>query len=155
MRTLGKHTIVLATMTFVVTRGIYAQAQTQSAAQTPPFVIIVHTSNTLTAVSQNDLSSIFLKRKVLWTDGTRIAPVDLGKLSPVREQFSKKVHHRSTASVSIYWQQQIFSGKDTPPPEKASDADIVAFVRANPGAVGYVAPGTTLGSGVKVVAVKD
>ena len=48
----------------------------------------------------------------------------------------------------------IFSGKGIPPPEKASDAEIVTFVRDTPGAIGYVAPGADL-SGVKVVAIVD
>jgi hypothetical protein len=41
-----------------------------------------------------------------------------------------------------------------PPPEKASDAEIVAFVRDTPGAIGYVWSGADA-SGVKVVAITD
>jgi len=48
----------------------------------------------------------------------------------------------------------IFSGKGIPPPEKPYDADVVAFVRETPGAVGYVSSGADTSS-VKVVAVVD
>jgi ABC-type phosphate transport system substrate-binding protein len=46
----------------------------------------------------------------------------------------------------------VFSGKDVPPPEKGTDADVVAFVKSNPGAIGYVAAGSA--DGVKVVSLK-
>jgi hypothetical protein len=47
----------------------------------------------------------------------------------------------------------VFSGRDTPPAIKASDASVLEFVRANPGAIGYVSPGADL-AGVKVVSVQ-
>ena len=56
--------------------------------------------------------------------------------------------------VKAYWQQMIFSGREVPPPEKASAKDVVAFVSANRGGVGYVPAGTPLGEGVKTVDVK-
>jgi len=55
--------------------------------------------------------------------------------------------------VKSYWQQQIFSGRDVPPVEKSSDAQVVAFVKQNPGAIGYVAEGTDT-AGTKVVTVQ-
>ena len=42
------------------------------------------------------------------------------------------------SAVANYWQRQIFSGRGTPPPIKESDAEVIAFVAANPGAIGYV-----------------
>ena len=80
-------------------------------------------------------------------------PVDLSANSPVREAFSLAIHERDVNAVKSYWQRQIFSGRGVPPPEKASDSEVLAFVRANPGAVGYVSSGTAVGSGVKVLEV--
>jgi hypothetical protein len=57
-------------------------------------------------------------------------------------------------AIASYWQQQIFAGKDVPPPEQATEADVLAFVRDNAGAVGYVAAGTALGAGVRAVTVR-
>jgi hypothetical protein len=57
------------------------------------------------------------------------------------------------SAVESYWQQAIFSGRSVPPLEKASDAEVLAFVRANPGAVGYVSGGADLGASVKELTV--
>ena len=40
-------------------------------------------------------------------------------------------------------------------PEFWTDAEVVAFVRSHPGAIGYVADGTAVGDGLKVVKLTD
>jgi ABC-type phosphate transport system substrate-binding protein len=118
------------------------------------FVVIVNAANPVTSVGTGQLSSLFLKKLTQWSGGLPAVPVDLGSESPVRESFSHQVHHKGTAAVKAYWQQMIFSGREVPPPEKASAREVVAFVSANRGGVGYVPAGTPLGSGVKTVEVK-
>jgi hypothetical protein len=71
----------------------------------------------------------------------------------VRAEFSKSVHGKAVGSVVAFWQQQIFAGRDVPPAEKAGDEAVLAFVRANPGAVGYVSPAANT-AGVKVLEVQ-
>ena len=117
------------------------------------YQVIVNSANGAESVSKDDLSKIFLKKANKWPDGKQAVAIDLDKGSPVRDAFSKAVHGRAASAVVSYWQQQIFSGADTPPAEKGSDADILAFVKGNPGAVGYVSSGADV-SGVRVVAVK-
>lgn len=56
-------------------------------------------------------------------------------------------------AVKRYRQQMIFGGRVVPPPEKASEDEVLAFVRGNPNASGYVLASTTLGDGVKTVNV--
>jgi ABC-type phosphate transport system substrate-binding protein len=117
------------------------------------FKVIVNGSNSSTKISKADLNAIFLKKLVKWSDGTPAVPVNQSKKSAVRDNFATAVHGKSVAAVDSYWQQQIFSGRDVPPAEKASDAEIVAFVKANAGAVGYVSDGGAT-AGVKVVSVE-
>jgi ABC-type phosphate transport system substrate-binding protein len=117
------------------------------------FKVIVNSSNSSTKISKTDLNAVFLKKMVKWSDGTPAAPVNQPKKSPVRDSFTTTVHGKSVAAVDSYWQQQIFSGRDVPPAEKASDAEVVAFVKANAGAVGYVSDGAPT-AGVKVVSVE-
>ena len=117
------------------------------------FKIIVNSSNSSTKISKADLNAIFLKKMVKWSDGIPAVPVNQSKKSAVRDSFTTSVHGKSVAAVDSYWQQQIFSGRDVPPAEKASDADVVAFVKANAGAVGYISDsGAT--AGVKVISVE-
>jgi ABC-type phosphate transport system substrate-binding protein len=122
-------------------------------AGTAGFKVIVNNSNGSTRISKADLNAIFLKKMAKWSDGIPAVPVNQSKKSAVRDNFTSTVHGKSVAAVDSYWQQQIFSGRDVPPAEKASDAEVVAFVKANAGAVGYVSDGGTT-AGVKVVNVE-
>jgi ABC-type phosphate transport system substrate-binding protein len=119
-----------------------------------PFVVIVNAGNKISSLRVQEIADYFLKRTTAWPDGTQAAPVDLADPSPVRESFSERIHHKSAAAVRAYWQKMIFSGRDVPPPEKATPDEVVAFVRSHPGAIGYVPAGTALGSGVKVLVMK-
>jgi ABC-type phosphate transport system substrate-binding protein len=117
------------------------------------FKVIVNSANGTTDLAADVAAKLFLKQSAKFPNGTAAQPVDLGKGSPVRAAFSKAVLGRAVGAVESYWQQQIFSGKDVPPPAKASDDDVVAFVKSNPGAIGYVSAGAAT-AGVKVVEVK-
>jgi ABC-type phosphate transport system substrate-binding protein len=117
------------------------------------FQIIVNASNGASAISKDDLSKIFLKKSTSWPGGGAAVAVDLKAGDATREAFSQAVHGRGASAIASYWQQQVFAGKDVPPEEKGSAAEVVAFVSGNPGAVGYVPAGTDLGSGVKVITV--
>lgn len=119
-----------------------------------PFVVIVNAGNPVSAVAADQLSSLFLKKVTQWSGGLPAVPVDLAGDSPVRDSFSRQVHHKGTSAVKAYWQQMIFSGREVPPPEKGSAREVVAFVSANRGGVGYVPAGTPLGGDVKTVDVK-
>jgi len=100
--------------------------------------IIVHPDNPVRHLSVTELSDLFLKKEPSWPDGEKVEPVELVHESPVRGAFSEEVHGRSVSSIESYWQQMIFSGKAIPPPEEASDADVLAFVGSHRGAIGYV-----------------
>lgn len=117
------------------------------------YKVVVNESNTIKEISQNQITRCFMKQMTKWPNGMPVTPVDQAASSTVRESFSENVLQRDVSAVKSYWQRQIFSGRGVPPPEKASDGEVLAFVRANPGAVGYVAAGTDLGSGVKVLRV--
>jgi ABC-type phosphate transport system substrate-binding protein len=116
-------------------------------------VVIVNAANGQASISKDQLSAVFLKKSLKWNNGSPAAPVDQAKGSKARETFTRTVHGRSAAALDAYWQQQIFAGKDVPPSEKSSDADVIAFVKANPGAVGYVTSGAALPADVKALAI--
>jgi ABC-type phosphate transport system substrate-binding protein len=122
-------------------------------ARAQDYVVVVNEANPVSTLTKDEVSKIFLKKTVKWPSGSSVAPVDQTTGTGAREAFSKAVHDRGAAAIESFWQQQIFAGKDVPPPEKASDADVIAFVRSNPAAIGYVASGAALGAGVKAVAV--
>ncbi|MDP9121521.1 MAG: hypothetical protein M3O15_09170 [Acidobacteriota bacterium] len=117
------------------------------------FVVVINAANSTTILPASEVSNMFLHKTMRWKFGEKILAVDLPEDSPLRESFSKTIHGKSTSAVKAYWQRLIFSGRDVPPPEKASTAEVLAYVRANSGAVGYVGAGTQLGDGVKILRV--
>ena len=117
------------------------------------FQVVVNASNPVSSLNTRDLSRIFRKEVTRWSDGSPAAPVDQRSDSPARAAFSVDVHGRTPAIIAEFWRQQIFSGRSVPPVEKSSDAEVLEYVRANPGAVGYVSSSTPLVAGVKTVTV--
>jgi len=126
----------------------FALAQDESA-----YVVIVNPNNPERSLDRKLLSDIFLKKVTRWPDGEACRPVDQRPSSSVRRRFSNDVHRRSVAAVRSYWQQQIFSGRDVPPPELESDVEVIRYVRRHRGAVGYVSARADL-EGTRVVRVE-
>ncbi len=132
-----------------------AAAMAAPPAHAASFKLVVHSSNPVRSLSRDQISKIFLKKVTRWNDGGETRPVDLDDESRTREALSETIHGKDVASVKSYWQKMIFSGRATPPPELSSDAEVLAFVRSNPGAIGYVSAATSVGSGVAVVEIED
>jgi ABC-type phosphate transport system substrate-binding protein len=122
-------------------------------AKTTGYKVIVNTDSDVTSLTKKQVSRLFLKKVTTWDNNVRVAPVDLPSNADTRGDFSKEIHGKSVSAVKAYWQQRIFSGRDVPPLEKDSDASVVAYVRSNPGAIGYVSVGADV-KGVKVVDVE-
>jgi ABC-type phosphate transport system substrate-binding protein len=124
-------------------------------AQTPPeYKVVVNSANTVSTLSRDSLSRMFLKKTTTWPNGQTVAPVDQVTHAPNRRAFSRAILGRATDEVAAYWNQMIFSGRALPPPTKASDTEVLAFVHDNPNAIGYVAGDAKLGEGVKVLTVQ-
>ena len=119
------------------------------------FHVVVNASNPTSALPREDLARLFLKKSSAWPGGQLALPIDQPTSAIVRRAFTKAVLHQDTNDVAAYWNRMIFSGRGTPPSTKPSDGEVVAYVRANPSAVGYVAAEASLGDGVKVLKILD
>ncbi|HEX2833186.1 MAG TPA: hypothetical protein VHW00_09235 [Thermoanaerobaculia bacterium] len=117
------------------------------------FKVIVNDSVKVQSLPKKAVSDLFLKKSVKWEGGRAVVVVDQVEAAEVRDAFSRAVHGKPAAAIKSYWTQQIFAGRDVPPVEKKSDAEVLAFVRANAGAIGYVADSTAT-DGVRVLEVK-
>jgi ABC-type phosphate transport system substrate-binding protein len=123
-----------------------------ASAQTVAFKVVVNAGNPVSSLSREQVSRLFLKKAVTWDNGQPAVPVDLPEASTTREAFSKEVHGRAVRSVKSYWLNQVFTGRLVPPSELPSDQEVLAFVKANPGAIGYVSADAPV-RGVKVIEV--
>ena len=121
-----------------------------SVAEPPQFKVIVNPARGIEAIDRDFLRDAYLKKVSEWDNGDAIRPVDLPPSSPERADFTEQVLRKTPAQLRAYWNQQIFSGKGLPPPEAASAADVVAYVLANKGAIGYIPAGADPGKTVVI-----
>jgi len=115
--------------------------------------VVVHKSNSVNRLTRDQLSKIFLRQLTFWENRQHVLPVDQSADSPVRRTFTKQIHQRTIASVQTWWQQQIFTGGEVPPPERASDSEVLEYIRKYPSAIGYVRAGVPVGPDVKAINV--
>lgn len=134
-------TIVLGSLLIACVPLIRSQAHAQEEAQ---FVLIVNSSNPVASLSKAEVTRLFLKKTSRWDSGEKALPVDLPEDSPVRELFSREVLEKDVATVKNYWQQQIFSGRSSPPVVKSTDREVIDYVQGNAGAIGYVSASAPL-----------
>jgi ABC-type phosphate transport system substrate-binding protein len=151
--------VAVATLAFAVTplnsRAEAARGLRSDVVRGDGFLIVVNEQNTVPAMPRSIVSRYFLKKVSRWDSGAVALPVDLPPDSPVRDAFSRRVLAKSVTSIKAYWQQQIFSGRDVPPLEKADDAEVLEFVQSNPAAIAYVSSLATLPRGVRVLTVTE
>lgn len=120
--------------------------------QAQSYKVIVNESNSVSSLTKDQASKLFLKKVTKWDDDKKVLPVDLVESKAARRKFTKDVHGKTIAAIRAYWQKQIFSGRAVPPPEKANDSEVLSFVKANSGAIGYVSTSAST-SGVKIIEI--
>lgn len=118
------------------------------------FRVVVHPQVKGSQISRGSLSSVFLKQALKWGDGSAALPVDQSVRSTVRNEFTAQVLRQGIIDVQMFWSRQMARGQ-TPPPVKTSDEEVLAFVSATPGAIGYVSPGTPVPDSVREITVVD
>lgn len=118
-------------------------------------VVIVNSANRTSTMRREQVAKIFLRQLATWEGGAEILPVDQIERSAARLAFARDVQLETVKALKVYWQQRIFSGAESPPPERVTDSDVLTYVRSNSGAIGYVVEGTDLGTGVKALVVTE
>jgi hypothetical protein len=112
-----------------------------AASQAQAADVIAHPSVKLT---MSEIRDVFLGEKHFAGD-IKLVPVDNAALQPA---FLAKVLQTDAQKYAARWLRKSFREGLAPPILKGSDAEVAAFVRATPGAVGYVNKGT---AGVRVL----
>jgi len=117
------------------------------------YLIIVNPHNPESEIDRSFLEGVFLKKITRWPTDEVIRPAELTESAPSRRKFSQDVLVRSVEAVKGYWQQRIFSGRDVPPPEFATNQEVVNYVLKYDGAIGCVSSDANL-DGVKLLTIK-
>jgi ABC-type phosphate transport system substrate-binding protein len=114
-------------------------------------VVVVNPSNSLSSATADEISKVF-RGKTSSVAGASVEPVDQSPDAQARIDFSEKILGRSVNKVVDYWQKRVFAGKGDPPKSVDNDANVIAFVKGNPNAIGYISAGSVSGD-VKVIEV--
>ena len=103
--------------------------------------VIAHPSVSLSA---DEIRDVFLGEKQL-VGNLRLVPIDNSAIQP---EFLARVLQTDGQKYAARWTKKSFREGLAPPSVRGSDAEVIAFVRSTPGAVGYVSKTAT---GVKVL----
>jgi ABC-type phosphate transport system substrate-binding protein len=113
-------------------------------------VVIVHPSLSVTSMSEDDISRLFLGKSRGFPNGDQAVPVNQNEGSAIRAKFNETVCKKSANQYKAYWSQLVFTGKGTPPKDGGDNAAVKALVAANPKMIGYV-DASVVDNSVKVV----
>jgi ABC-type phosphate transport system substrate-binding protein len=114
-------------------------------------VVVAHPDTP--ALNEDTLQKIYLG-KVVEVNGRPIVPVNLNKGNTLRIAFMQQVMAQDDEKFVAYWTVRRYIGKGSPPREFATIREELEFVRATPGAVGYVDESTDNRQGVKTLLKK-
>jgi hypothetical protein len=103
----------------------------------PMLAVVVPAARAGEKLDIDDVAQIFKRRKVYWSDGRRIEPVNLPADHPLRRRFSRAVLRLTPEALDDYWNEQYFQGV-LPPHVLASEAAVARFVAGTAQAIGYL-----------------
>jgi ABC-type phosphate transport system substrate-binding protein len=108
-------------------------------------VVVVNAKSEVGHLSRDDVVNIYLGRYRMLPDGAgqlqsalTVKPLDYPASSAERAAFYERLVNKSVAEINAYWARLVFSGKVLPPDVVSTSHDVLAFVAANPRAIGYL-----------------
>jgi hypothetical protein len=114
--------------------------------------VVANPSVGASKISASDLKDVFLGGKSTLSDGSAVEPV-LAEDGATHKAFLQKYVGKSDHALRTYLKSLVFTGKGSMPKSFRSDAEIVRYVAATKGAIGYVSP-TTDTAGLKKLQVQ-
>jgi len=140
---------------FLLLLGLMLLATTSYARESESGVIavIVPTDFGIRNLGSAELSLIFLRKKLYWSNGKRMRPANLPTQNILRKQFSQRLLGSLPEAQSEYWNELYFHGT-SPPHVVSSQEAMLRYVAETNGAIGYI-DACLVDERVKVVAWLD
>jgi len=115
-------------------------------------LVVANPDVPVAAISAGLLQRIYLGKATRWSGDLPIHPVMLHD-AQVHAAFVTELLDRSQESFSVYWKRMVFTGKGRPPESFEDAAQLAAYLRETPGAIGYLAAGADT-TGLKVLRIE-
>ncbi len=122
-----------------------------TAAHAQDVLIVANKSVTVQQVTEAQIRELFTGTKTRFSDGSRAVPVVL-KGGPVHEVFLHRHVGDSPEEFRSRWRRMVFTGQGSMLKEFSSEAAMLEYVAATPGAIGY-ASRVTDPEAVKILSV--
>ncbi len=122
-----------------------------SATAQSEILVIANQENQVSSLSKREIIELYMGRHLFFKNGTMALRLDQAPESEVRQQFYRKLVDKSVAEINAYWAKLLFTGRATPPQVLSDDSKVIAVVRDNKNAIGYIDAEAFDGT-VKVVA---
>jgi hypothetical protein len=130
----------LTAIVVVASHLLGGQTPTVEHAHAEPIAVVVGARSPIAEVTLDTLRELYLRRRRVWPDGSRVTPVNLPVDSDVRRRFSKRVLGRLPEDLSAYWDRMYFDGIQPPVVLRTAQA-VCAYLAAEPTAIGYLPNG--------------
>jgi len=114
-------------------------------------VVIVNAKNPASALSRDELESLFTLSRQRWSHGDAVIVLNLEAGTPARVHFDRVVLGMTPDEAARFWIDRRIRGRGNPPTKAPNATTVIKAVAALSGAIGYV-PKSQLPAGVKVVA---
>ena len=119
---------------------------------TESIAVVVGAKSEIAEVTLDTLRELYLRRRRVWPDGSRVIPVNLPVDSDTRQRFSKRVLGRLPQDLGSYWNRLYFDGIQPPVVLRTSEA-VCAYLAVEPKAIGYVRTDEVDRNGCRVLLV--
>lgn len=106
-------------------------------ARAQDIVVVANQGVQISEIKESDLRAIFIGEKTKFSDGSHTVPVIL-KGGPVNEVFLRKHLGESPEDFRAQWRKAVFTGQGAMPRAFDTEAALIKYVAATPGAIGYV-----------------
>lgn len=101
-------------------------------------VVVVNARAGVAVMSRNEVANVFLGRHRTFFNGLPVQPVDLIDGNPDRAKFYDLLLGKSLADINAYWSRQTFSGGLQPIARVSSADEVLKWVVARPGGIGFL-----------------
>jgi hypothetical protein len=119
-----------------------------------PIAVIVHPSRSEHGMSAAMLRDVFLKRRKMWADGSRILVINWPARTSLREAFDKLALSMTAEQAAAYWIDQRIRGGGEPVPVSVSSPRLIGLIVSKQrGAIAYL-PLSAVGKGVQVLRIE-
>ena len=76
--------------------------------------------------------------KIVEIAGINVTAINIRSGSTLRNEFLQTYLNQDDEKYLAYWTVRRYIGKGVPPPDVATSADVVAYILAHAGAIGYI-----------------